>query len=108
MTFFRLDGIAVVGAGGGDGWVSSDNIIVSFLAYDRVDGMVKGLVKVKRFYVLRSATCYPGFVVRRVRAYPNFPQKNCPSVRLSVRLSVRPKSHVCFFSVLSTQRMDHR
>lgn len=58
MTFFRLDGVAVVGAGGGDGWVSSDNIIVSFLAYDRVDGMVKGLVKVKRFYVLRSATCY--------------------------------------------------
>jgi len=56
MTFFRLDGVAVVGAGGGDGWVSSDNIIVSFLAYDRVDGMVKGLVKVKRFYVLRSAS----------------------------------------------------
>ena len=42
------------------------------------------------------ASC-PGFVVRRVRAYPNFPQKNCPSVRPSVCLSVCLSKKSCLF-----------
>ena len=60
-------------------------------------------VPLERGYVrIEKIKYYLGFVVRRVQAYPNFPPKKL-SVRPSVRLSVCPKSHVCFFSVLSTQ-----